>query len=453
MKKIKYFIYGFGLLLASAFTACSDSEEDIPAPVEGETCSLTIQLGAEGTTETRVGEDPKAQIGEFINTLWVFVTNREGVIEAKYNLIDGSSTYISEATDNTTPNGNVLQWMRTAEDIPTGDKYIYAFANMDAVSTTETTPRNMKEVLDGYNNGNTIDVDNLIISNPAATIDIANGNYIPMSLKEEVSITGDQTIYVKLVRLVGRVDIMINNSKEEAVTVLSCTMKDFADQVSLINGVSVTPTNNISVTVSDLNATIAQNSSSANPLFSFYVNETLNDKTYDITLTTNEDGETTYSGALTLSDETVTGIPRNHYLPLTLNIGENKFIIEIYVAPIGGYPRNVITYNDLLNPSATKDVKVPEGCSLRVKDANTNQYCTLSTTANGIVAIGTDNTWAHITALETTGASVIAEGTTIPLTIIPLADYAINRAAGWDEMRQGVLRMVSRPAGETAGHK
>lgn len=443
MKKIKYFIYGLGLLLASAFTACSDSEEDIPVPpVEKETCSLTIQLGAEGTAETRVSVDEKAKPGEFINTLWVFVTNRDGLIEAKFNLRDGSSTYISEATDTNTPNGNVSQWMHTVEGVPTGEKIIYAFANMDNVSTTETTPRKMSDILNGYyNNGGTINVDDLIISNPAATIDIANGNYIPMSLKEEVTITGDQTIYVELVRLVGRVDITINNSKEEAVTVQSCTMKDFADQVSLINGEPVTPTYDRSITVSDLNATIDPNSSSANPLFSFYVNETLNDKTYDITLTTNENGETSYSGALTLSDETVTGIPRNYYLPLTLNIGENKFIIEIYVAPIGGYPRNVITYNDLLNPSATKDVKVPEGCSLRVKDANTDQYCTLSTTANGIVAI-TDNTWAHITALQTTGdISVIAEGTTIPLTIIPLADYALTGSLGWEMIPQGVLMM------------
>ena len=56
MKDIRHIIY----LLAFFLAACSDAEEDIPVP-DVETCSLTIQLGAEGATETRATADPYAK--------------------------------------------------------------------------------------------------------------------------------------------------------------------------------------------------------------------------------------------------------------------------------------------------------------------------------------------------------------------------------------------------------
>ena len=442
MKEIKYFIYGLGLLFASAFAACSDSEEDIPVPpVEKETCSLTIQLGAEGAAETRVGGDQNAKTGEFINTLWVFVTNTEGVIEAKFNLNDGSSTYISEATDKNTPNGNISQWMHTVENIPTGEKYIYAFANMDNVSET-TNSTNMKTLLDDFDANENLSVDNLIISDPAGNVDITHGEYIPMSLKEKVTITGDQTIYVELVRLVSRVDVTIRKSKAEDVALQTLSMENFADQVSLIQGSTVTIPTPYSTSVSvDLSgkSIITENPEATTY---FYVNETNSDD-YTVTLTTGTEADAeTYTGLLSLTDPNTTGIPRNHYLPLILNIGDSKFVVEIYVAPIGGYPRNVLADGDLLDPSTTSTVEVPEGCSFRVRDSeDATKYYPLSTNSTSSVAIGTDNTWAHITALETTGASVIADGTTIPLTIIPLADYALTGSLGWEMIPQGVLMM------------
>lgn len=441
MKKIRYFIYGCGLLLASAFAACSDSEEDIPGPVEGDTCSLTIQLGAEGTTETRVGGDDKAKTGEFINTLWVFVVDAENNnIDAKFKLSDDDTT---TSIENATGGGNVLQWMHTVEGVPTGEKIIYAFANMDNVSTTETTPRQMLDILDGYyEDGGTIDVENLVISDPAGNVDIANGKYIPMSLKEQVTITGDQTIYVELVRLVSRVDVTIRKSKAEDVALQTLSMENFADQVSLIQGSTVSIPTSYSTSVSvDLSGTTITTENPEATTY-FYVNETNSDD-YTVTLTTGTEADTdTYTGLLSLTDPNTTGIPRNHYLPLILNIGDSKFVVEIYVAPIGGYPRNVLASGDLFNPSTTSAVEVPEGCSFRVRDSeDATKYYPLSTNSTSSVAIGTDNTWAHITALETTGASVIADGTTIPLTIIPLADYALTGSLGWEVMPQGVLMM------------
>lgn len=444
MKTIKHFIYGFGLLLTSVLVSCSDSEENMPVP-EGDnnTCSLTIQLGAEGATETRVGGDDKAKTGEFINTLWVFVVDAESKsIEAKFKLLDGKRTSIENATGG----GNILQWMRTVEGVPTGEKIIYAFANMDNVSTTETSPQQMGTLLDGYYaNGGTIDVDNLVISDPATNINITEGKYIPMSLKESVTITGDQTIYVELIRLVGRVDVTIGNGKDESIFVKEMTMEKFCNQVSLIKDASVSiPAASETRTIPLSETITAGNSSSP---FSFYVNETGSDD-YTVTLTATTGSSTTediYCGVLTLQDADKTGIPRNHYLPLSLNIGESEFIIEIYAAPIGGYPRNVITYGDLTNPAATNSVDVPEGCSLRVKDASTSQYYNLSIPTNipsGVIKIGTDPQWAHITALQASGSvAIIADGTLIPLNIVPLTDYALTGSLGWEPIPQGVLMM------------
>lgn len=443
MKTIKHFIYGFGLLLTSVLVSCSDSEENMPVP-EGDnnTCSLTIQLGAEGATETRVGGDDKAKTGEFINTLWVFVVDAESKsIEAKFKLSDGTKTSIENATGG----GNVLQWMHTVEGVPTGEKIIYAFANMDNVLTTETSPQQMGTLLDGYYaNGGTINVDNLVISDPAASVDIANDKYIPMSLKESVTITGDQTIYVELIRLVGRVDVTISNGKDESISVKEMTMGEFTDQVGLIKGETTIPEASETKTQS-LSASIAPNGESET--FSFYVNETSADE-YMVSLTasTGSSAEAeTYTGTLQLSNTEKDGIPRNHILPLNLNIGDSDFIIEVYVAPIGGYPRSIPTTSDPTDPDATSTVDVPEGCSLRVKDANTNNYYNLSVSSSvpdGVIEIGDDHQWAHITALQSTGnISIIADGTIIPLNIVPLADYALTGSLGWEMIPQGVLMM------------
>ena len=441
MKTIRHFIYGLGLFLASGFAACSDSEEDIPVPNEDETCTLTIQLGAEGTAETRVGGDANAKPGEFINTLWVFIVDAtNNNIDAKFKLSDGTPTSIENAEGG----GNILQWMHTVEGVPTGEKFIYAFANMDNVSTIETTSREMSGILDGYyNDGGTIDVDELVISNPAGNVDINNGKYIPMSLKEPVTITGDQTIYVELIRLVGRVDVTISNSKDENVSVQSFSMEKFTNQVGLIKGETTIPEANETKTL-PLSESIAPNGNSNT--FSFYVNETGAEE-YTVSLTASTGSSTsaeTYSGTLQLADEDKTGIPRNHILPLNLNIGDSDFIIEVYVAPIGGYPRSIPTTSDPTNPDATSIVDVPEGCSLRVKDANTNRYYNLSVSTNtpaGVVEIGDDPQWAHITALQVEGnIHIIADGTIIPLNIVPLAD-ALTSSLGWEMIPQGVLMM------------
>ena len=175
MKTIYYYIcFVLGLV---GFVACSEDNGEFPDVPDGELCSLTIQLGAANNQETKVGGDDNALDGEFINSLWVFITNDKGVVEKKLTLTEGSTSTVSPSTAT---EGNILEWRHTIEDLPVGDKFIYAFANMEAVFPVNEN-QSMSDLLGGISEGNDLSsaVDRLVINNPASTVNIASGQYIP----------------------------------------------------------------------------------------------------------------------------------------------------------------------------------------------------------------------------------------------------------------------------------
>lgn len=419
MKTIYYYIcFVLGLV---GFVACSEDNGEFPDVPDGELCSLTIQLGAANNQETKVGGDDNALDGEFINSLWVFITNDKGVVEKRLTLDEGSTSTVSPST---AARGNILEWRHTIEDLPVGEKLIYAFANMEAVSTVEEN-QNMSTLLSGIQEGANLStaVDGLVINNPASTVNIASGQYIPMSLKEEVTVTGDQTIRVELVRLVGRVNIQLKNAKASPVTVTSFTMGQFADRVALMpGGTDEIITNNTTYSTFGSPSTIEAGKSHT---FQFYVNETVNDTPFSIKLTA---GDKNYS-AMT---EATKAIPRNHILPLNLTISESdlNLIVTAYIAPIGGYPVKVYTSNDL-KQAATYSVTLPEGCSFqaiaKVGENETPGVCEFSHPegATNIQIDGNDPSWAYVTALsdlsESLNVSVIGTGYTCKLNISTVA--------------------------------
>lgn len=399
MKTIYYYIcFVLGLV---GFVACSEDNGEFPDVPDGELCSLTIQLGAANNQETRVGGDDNALEGEFINSLWVFITDDKGDVEKILTLSDGSTSTVDPTV---TAGGNILEWRHTIEDLPVGNKIIYAFANMEAVSTVEEN-HNMSTLLSGIQEGNNLStvVDRLVIDNPASTVNIAEKRYIPMSLKEFVTVTGDQTIRVELVRLVGRVDIQLKNDKISPVSVTSFTMSNFADQVALMPG-GTDENITYKTTYSTFESEPLTIKAGESHEFQFYVNETDN----------NTDNNTPFSIQLTANGKKysatteATAIPRNHILPLNLTISENDFslIVMAYIAPIGGYPVQVYTSGDLTQ-AATYNVTLPEGCSFQVTGKLANETpgtCELSyyyqTTENKNIEIDTtDPSWAYVTAL------------------------------------------------------
>lgn len=397
MRTIYYYIcFVLGLV---GFVACSEDNGEFPDVPDGDLCSLTIQLGAANNQETRVGGDNNALEGEFINSLWVFITDDKGVVEKKLTLSDGSTSTVDPTV---TAGGNILEWRHTIEDLPVGEKIIYAFANMEEVSPVNEN-QSMSALLGGISEGNDLSsaVDRLVINNPASTVNIASGQYIPMSLKEKVTVTGDQTIRVELVRLVGRVNIQLTNSKASSVTVTSFTMGQFADRVALLpDGTATDVAYDQSYSTFSVKDPQVITGNNGVHTFSFYVNETKNDTPFSIQLIADNKN---YSATTTR-----TAIPRNNILPLNLTISESdlNLVVMAYIAPIGGYPVQVYTSSGLTG-KAEYNVTLPEGCSFQVSGTladNTPGTCELSYDGTiyqnkNIEIDATDNSVAYVTAL------------------------------------------------------
>ena len=124
--------YIYHIVLAFLFinlVACSDSENDSTIDSFDESCTLSIQIGAQGSTQTRAGDDDNALEHEFIHTLCVFIVDADGNIEKKLMTTDGTAT--GELTT-----GDAYQWRSSEFTLPTGEKTIYAFANWETANNT-----------------------------------------------------------------------------------------------------------------------------------------------------------------------------------------------------------------------------------------------------------------------------------------------------------------------------
>lgn len=395
---MKYYIQMMclmGLLLAG----CSDAQEDIEQVIGDEGCRVSIRVGASDNVETKAGDDPNALDHEFINELCVFVVDEEGMIEQKFQ---ASSTNPNGNFTGEPSTGDAYEWRSNEFVLPAGKKTIYAFANWSTVIEGQGNGE-WKAIINKSVGGTLSDTDlGITINNPAGSVDLADGKYIPMSVKQEVNVTVDQTIRVELVRLVGRVNIQLKNAKASQVSVTSFTMGQFADKVALMpEGIAAGVEFNQSYSTSFESLTIGGGQSET---FQFYVNETKN-----------ANATTGFSIGLETADNKnysattgATAIPRNNILPLNLTISESdlNLVVTAYIAPIGGYPVQVYTSGNLTQ-AATYSVILPEGCSFQVTGSladGTTGTCELSyvgtTDQNKNIEIDAANkSWAYVTAL------------------------------------------------------
>lgn len=379
-----------GLLL----TGCSDAQDDIEQVIGDEGCRVSIRVGASDNVETKAGDDPNALEHEFINELCVFVVDGEK-IEQKFL---ASSTEANGTFSGKPSTGDAYEWRSDEFVLPAGKKTIYAFANWNTVNDVSWNAIINKSV-----GGTLSDADwGITIEDPAGKVDLANGKYIPMSVKQEVNVTVDQTIRVELVRLVGRVNIQLKNAKASQVSVTSFSMAYFADKVALM------PERNATDVAYDLVCPTSFESLTINggesKTFQFYVNETKNvNQTTGFSIGLQTADKKNY-GATTGA----TAIPRNNILPLNLTISESdlNLVVTAYIAPIGGYPVQVYTSGDLTQ-AAAYSVTLPEGCTFQVTGTladNTTGKCELSyvgtTDQNENIEIdATDKSVAYVTAL------------------------------------------------------
>ena len=337
--------------------ACS-SEEDPAGPTTEEGYrTLSIEIGAEGSLATKAyADDENAYEHEFMNELCVFVVDENGTIEKKF-LYSGTTTngtFMGDPVD-----GNAYEWRSGDFELPTGTKTIYAFANWSGVNNEKWNGIISKAEGTDLKDSELSDI---AISDPAGTINFDDGIYIPMSIKYgPFDFQVSQTARVELIRLVGRVDGTITNNRASAITVNSVTMRPFATEVPLMFTEGTYKAGEEAKTF----ATPLELASGVPGTFCFYVNETANVDPFAVEVLL-DDG-TRMTGTL----KKTTAIPRNHFLPLALNISDNDFDLYImaYIAPIGGYPIQVMPNSPLDESEQTAGLysaTLPEGCSFQV---------------------------------------------------------------------------------------
>lgn len=406
MKRIRYIMGICWVFLLGGLMACS-SEEDPAGPTSDEGYrTLSIEIGAEGSLATKVYDDENAYEHEFMNELCVFVVDKNGKIEKKF--LYSGETKNGEFTGDPTK-GNAYEWRSGDFELPTGIKTIYAFANWSGVNNEKWNGIiNKAEGTDLKDE----DLSGIAISDPAGTINFDDGIYIPMSIKYgPFDFQVSQTARVELIRLVGRVDGTITNNRASGITVKSVTMRPFATEVPLM---FTEGTYKAGVVDKAVTYTFAPSlelassaSGSASGTFRFYVNETANVDPFAVEVLLGDDKRMT--GTL----KKTTAIPRNNFLPLALNISDNDFNLYImaYIAPIGGYPIQVMPNSPLGENEQTAGLysaKLPEGCSFQVfgrvvsgGDEGEPKTCSLNLKVqdpNSPVKI--DDTWAYVTSLS-----------------------------------------------------
>ena len=185
-----------------------------------------------------------------------------------------------------------------------------------------------------------------------------------MSVQQSVDLTVDnQQVSVALVRLVGRVDVVVNNQQGE-VTVSKLTLSDFADRVFLFEQTGDTKTVPEGTTNGMYERTFEDGLTIPNSTFTqldtFYVNETFR-RTDAFKVSLALENNTTLSGNTVASH-----IARNHILPLQLNLSNLDIVLTIttQIAPIGGYPVTVYTGGGSLTDNY--QIKLPEGCTFTI---------------------------------------------------------------------------------------
>lgn len=355
------------ILTTLLLPSCSAENDPLPG-TDGSDDNLvpvTISISAQDAAVTRY-DDKNARDGGFMETLQIFVVDNSGKIEKIF----------IEEFDN---KGCGTEYSASAY-LTTGEKTLYAFANMDYVSIVNdnaTFGSKINDLTEGTDWP--ADIDNCVIYDPAATVDFDDGKYIPMSVKKNANVTGtpSKEISLSLIRLVGRVDAKLENKSGKDITVTGFTMGGLPASVPLLSGGS-SDTKKLSVlTASKTIELKSENSNIATT--SFYVNGTADtdgQSGFPIELTINS---TSTDGTNTSTPYTLTGttstkrIERNYILPLHLNIGNTLNLeIKAYIAPIGVYPITVYTAAEqfpLTEKSESHkitEIKLPVGCTFEI---------------------------------------------------------------------------------------
>lgn len=418
MNKMKQHIYKAMLwllpwLCAVPLASCS-FDDDIDQGGDGTaTLQLSITAREEGDLNTRA--DEVGTNGEYMHNLCVLIVDGTNVVTKK--LLPNTD---DEFAGNTAAQqGNLKSWVSDPFTLPEGTYTVYAFANID------TYYDNLWGSLTGLGDGDNlsdlnVDIDNIVLEDPAAKLNFAEGKFIPMSAKQQVVVTAaTKSISIGLDRLVSKIRMSISGKANTKVTALS--FGGYADKITLfsekpLEGEAYTTTKNITVPGDGTLKADGTGTTGTLVIPDFYVNSSPADHKFNVSVTTDEMNGITYE-ATTVRGE----LPRNSIFPLTLQLNDYGLDLaaQCWVSPIGSLPVEV----SVGFTQDTYEITVPEGCQFEftVNGINgaTAGVTDLSCTWNmpdGVSGIAFDGETTGVTTVK--GHVTASAGKTFDLSLL-----------------------------------
>lgn len=353
MNKIKQHIYKamFWLLpwLCAVPLASCSFDDDIDTGDDNAPAMLQLSITAreEGDLNTREGTEVGQNSEYMHNLLVLFIQN--GKVVKKF-LPDLSN-------DEAAKVGNLKTWTSESFTLTPGTYTVYAFANIDTYYDGQwgslTGLEENAQIPEG------VDIDNIVLEdNPASKLDLIT-YFIPMSAKEDVTVTSDtRKVSIGLDRLVSKIRMSITGKPDTKVTALS--FGGYADKITLfsdkaLEGEAYTTTKTITVPGDGTLKADGTGTTGTLVIPDFYVNSSPAGHPFKVSVTTDEMNGITYE-ATTARGE----LPRNSIFPLTLQLNDYGLDLaaQCWVSPIGSLPVEV----QITGFDNTYQITVPEGC-------------------------------------------------------------------------------------------
>lgn len=408
---------------AVLLSSCYGDEADGCPPDAGSAVPVKVNVSAGEIGDlnaSRAGGDAKAEDGEFINTLHVYIVSHEGD--------NALRTFMNLSPDLTgsalAQKGNLTEWTSEPLTLIPGTYTFYAFANIEeyegeygaegtAVGIQETTGGQLLD--DNFVIGQVFsdeDINSFRLFNPAGKIDLDGGKFIPMSAKGELTITSDLNasggiiVDLPLERLVSKVRMTVGDgatlSSNASVTFSGCSQN--VPLMAASTGIS-RGSRGVSTTKSFENGSRQ---------VEFYVNETPAGDPFTVTLNTGKSGNGDVSAYVAKTQRT--DIPRNSIYPLSLSFPEfaPQFTWESWEAAIGSVPVEVVVEEN------NYIVKIASGNTFKftVNGVNgTNSQLQSATWAHGDVTNQITDIQIGNNAISGAISAGVPVGTLIPLTV------------------------------------
>lgn len=421
MNKMKQHIYKAMLwllpwLCAVPLASCS-FDDDIDQGGDGTaTLQLSITAREEGDLNTRA--DEVGTNGEYMHNLCVLIVGGNNVVTKK--LLPNTD---DEFAGNTAAQqGNLKSWVSDPFTLPEGTYTVYAFANID------TYYDNLWGSLTGLQSGASlttlnVDIDNIVLDDPAAKLNFAERKFIPMSAKQTVVVTAaTKSISIGLDRLVSKIRMSISGKANTKVTALS--FGGYADKITLfsekpLEGEAYTTTKNITVPGDGTLKADGTGTTGTLVIPDFYVNSSPADHKFNVSVTTDEMNGITYEATTSRGE-----LPRNSIFPLTLQLNDYGLDLaaQCWVSPIGSLPVEVTVEFT----QDTYEITVPEGCQfaftvkgININGGNTSNITNLTGTWNmpdGVSGIAFDGETTGVTTVK--GHVTASAGKTFDLSLL-----------------------------------